>query len=67
MMRRIIRRIQKNDAEEIRITVFGYRGSEAIDIRVFFKVGADEFLPSRKGLIISRSLLKEVLKALVEV
>lgn len=60
-----VRWIKKNENEKIRIAMLDYRGSEFVDIRLFFKM-RDKFLPTRKGIVIPMGLLKQVARILQE-
>ena len=66
-MTRIIKRIPKRENEELRVSSVEYRGLKAVDIRLFYKVRDDEYLPTRKGFILPRELVKELVEALRKV
>ena len=66
MKTQIIKRIAKSGNEEIRISRLSYRETEYVDLRIFFKLTENEMLPTRKGLVISKELLQEVIKGLSE-
>ena len=61
-----LKRITKNDNEEIRITTLRYRDEDFIDLRVFAELTSSEWLPTQKGFIVSRELLEEMVAGLNE-
>ena len=65
-MTRIIKRIPKRTDEEIRVSTIEYRGMRAVDVRLFYKL-KNEFLPTRKGFILKKELVKELIAALRQV
>ncbi len=65
-MSKIIQKITKNENEEIRILSLTYRGAEYIDIRIFCRLTDNEMIPTRKGVIFPKELVKAVIKGLKE-
>ena len=63
---RLIRRIPKGENEEIRVSAVEYRGMRVVDVRLFYKL-QNEFLPTRKGFILKKELVKELIAALRQV
>jgi len=59
--------IQRNDGQEVRITLREYKGNQYVDIRMFFqpKEGGD-MLPTKKGITIPVAHLGELREALKE-
>lgn len=51
----------KNSVEKVRVSLTVYKGHELVDIRVYYKNDAGEFLPTRKGLSLSVDLFPELL------
>ena len=60
--------IERNDGQEVRITLREYKGNQYVDIRMFFqpKEGGD-MIPTKKGITIPVGQLGELRKALKEV
>jgi len=62
---KIILRLKKSEGEEIRVTEREYNGKDYVDIRQFFAPRKiTEFLPTRKGVTMSRDLLLEMVTKL---
>ena len=59
----LISRIRKNASEEIWIALSNYEGRDLLNIRAYFR-GIDGFQPTRKGVAVSISKLKELKDAL---
>lgn len=60
----IISAFQKNETEEVRLTLREYKGKSYLDLRVFFKSqGMEAFKPTRKGLTLPAELAPELEKA----
>jgi hypothetical protein len=53
----------KNGREVVRTSLGEYRGSEVIDLRVFYMNSAGTSSPTPKGLTLSRSLLPRLEEA----
>ncbi len=51
MSDKLITRMEKNSQEEIRFSLQEYRGTELIDIRVYYDAG-DVIKPTKKGISI---------------
>ena len=51
---------QKSTQEEVRASISHYKGKDYINLRVSYKAEDGEFKPSKKGLTISKDLLKEL-------
>ena len=57
--------VPKNKSEEVRIIRKFYKGTEIIDMRVFYlPPGSKEFLPSKKGLTLTTRAFREFREAL---
>lgn len=63
----IIKEITKNDDTVIRISTTQFRGQEYIDIRSYVKNQEGEYIPTKKGITLSKSVLPEVLAALQQI
>ncbi len=58
--------IQKNRAEEIRVSREEYMGHDLITVRVRFKAETGNMHPTKKGVAFSAALLPDIQKALAE-
>jgi hypothetical protein len=54
---------QKNSREEVRVCLTNWQGHALVDLRVFARQSDGEWVPTRKGLTLSRSLLPELAAA----
>ena len=61
----LIKEIQKNTREVIRINVQEFKGTNVVDVRVFFQIN-DDWVPTRKGISLTESVLDEVIEGLEE-
>jgi hypothetical protein len=55
---------EKNEKEQIRISLNEYHGIEYIDIRLFF-LSDDGFRPTKKGVTIRKDLYPELLNGVI--
>lgn len=62
----LIHEFQKNAGEKVHIQFNQYKGSDLIDIRVYYDTDNDEseWRPTRKGISIRVDLLPELLEGL---
>jgi len=59
---------QKNKFQEVRIGIREYKGNDLVDIRTWTMTqGAEEMVPTAKGVSININLLPELKKALEQV
>ncbi|MCK5581602.1 MAG: transcriptional coactivator p15/PC4 family protein [Candidatus Omnitrophica bacterium] len=59
---------KKNKFQEVRVGVREYKGNDLIDIRTWTMTqGAEEMVPTAKGVSINVTLLQELKKAISEV
>ncbi len=59
-------RIPKNKREEIRISRETFKGTDLVNVRVFFDAGEGEMRPGKQGVAFRTSLLPDVLDALTK-
>jgi hypothetical protein len=64
---RIITKMEKNSQEEIRFSLQEYRGTDLIDIRVYYDGGGRDFIPTKKGISIPLELFEEFMRQLGKV
>ncbi len=62
-----ITRMDKNSQEEIRFSLQEYRGTDLIDIRVYYDPGSGERKPTRKGISIPVDRFDEFMECLKSV
>lgn len=63
-----VRTLRKSESAEVRVSRSSWKGRDVIDIRIWFKPdGADEFVPSRKGMTIDAGRAPELIAMLSEV
>ena len=59
--------IPKTDRAEVRVTRQRHKGRDVVDIRVWWLPdGADEFVPSRKGVALDGSKVPAIIDALAK-
>ncbi len=66
MSDKLITKMEKNSQEEIRFSLQEYRGTDLIDIRVYYDAG-DVIKPTKKGISIPLDRLDEFLAKLRKV
>ena len=67
MTDRLITTMEKNSQEEIRFSLQEYRGTDLIDIRVYFDPGSGKRKPTRKGISIPVDRFDEFMECLKNV
>jgi hypothetical protein len=67
MADKLIAKMEKNSQEEIRFSLQEYRGTDLIDIRVYYGSGSDDMIPTKKGISIPLELFEEFMKQLGKV
>lgn len=60
----IIKEIEKNSKEKIRISIDEFRGHKFCSVRVYFEDDKSEWWPTKKGIAIAPHLLDGVIAAL---
>jgi len=62
----IVHEFQKNAIEKVRAEFCEYKGRELFNLRVFFQPddSNEEWLPTRKGITLSASLMPELREAI---
>lgn len=58
--------IQKNRAEEIRVSREEYMGHDLVTVRVWFKAESGDMHPTKKGVAFSAALLPDIQQALAQ-
>ena len=63
----LITKMEKNSQEEIRFTLQEYRGTDLIDIRVYFDPGSGKRKPTKKGISVPVERFDEFMQCLKNV
>ena len=57
----------KNKFQEVRVGIREFKGNDLVDVRIWtISQGADQMVPTAKGVTINIHLLPKLLKALVD-
>ena len=65
-MQKVVRAIQKNKFQEVRVSISEFKGNDLIDIRVWNAVkDSDEKSPTAKGVSLNVSLYPELKEAVL--
>ena len=67
MTDRLITTMEKNSQEEIRFSLQEYRGTDLIDIRVYFDADSGKRRPTKKGISIPVDRFDEFMECLENV
>lgn len=62
-----VARFEKNDREEVRVSIDNFHGKTLVNIRVFFRSAEGEWRPGKQGLALSTAQYRHLASALVEV
>ena len=63
----LIKEIEKNSQEKLRVSLEDYKGKEYVDMRVFVQIeGSEEWIPTKKGLTLRKETLEELREAIDE-
>ena len=62
----MIGEIQKNATERIRVSVSEYKGYTYLDLRIFFENDSGEWMPTKKGVTISKDNIESLISLLSE-
>lgn len=58
--------ISKSDTDEVRVRESNFKGKDYIDIRIYIKTQDGEFVPTKKGVMLLRDKMKELIEKLKE-
>ena len=61
----LVARFEKNKREEVRISVDNFHGKQLINMRVYYKGDAGEWLPGKQGLAISVDRYRDLAEAVL--
>jgi hypothetical protein len=62
----LIGEISKNSIEKIRVTLSEYKGYTFLDVRIYVEDDTGEWIPTKKGIAISKDNLEPLIKLLDE-
>ena len=62
--RKVISEITKDNDTVIRITTSEFKGQEYVDVRAYVKNQEGEFIPTKKGITVSKAMLPKLLEGL---
>jgi len=61
----LVTTLPKNTCEEVRVMLREYRGSELLDLRVYWRGwGATEWRPAKKGLSVGLDVIPDLIDAI---
>jgi hypothetical protein len=60
----VITKMEKNSQEEIRFSLQEYRGTDLVDIRVYYDGGSSAKIPTKKGISIPIERFEELMECL---
>ena len=58
--------VDKSEKNQVKVRESIFKDKEYIDIRIFNKNRDGEFIPTRKGVTLSKEMMKEVIRGLVK-
>lgn len=65
-MQKVVKAIQKNKFQEVRVSISEFKGNDLIDIRTWNQVkDSDEYSPTGKGVSLNVSLYPELKEAIL--
>ena len=62
----IVAKFEKNSKEEVRLTVDEYKGRKILNIRVYYRSQAGEWLPGKQGLALSVDRYRDLAEAILK-
>ena len=65
-MQKVIRDIEKNSSNKIRISLTEFKGNNFVDLRVYYEDEEGEYKPTKKGVALKPELIPQVIEALQE-
>lgn len=65
-MQKVIKDIEKNANNKIRISITEFKGNNYIDLRVYYEDDAGEYKPTKKGITFTPELISQVIESLQE-
>jgi hypothetical protein len=65
-MQKIIKDIEKNATNKIRVSVTEFKGNNYIDLRVYYEDEAGEYKPTKKGVTFRPDQISQVIDGLLQ-
>lgn len=65
-MQKIIKDIEKNMNNRIRISITEFKGNNYIDVRVYYEDDSGEYKPTKKGVAFRPDLISQVIDGLLQ-
>ena len=65
-MQKVLKDIQKNASNRIRISLTEFKGHDFVDLRVYYEDEAGEYKPTKKGVAFNPDLISQVIDALLQ-
>ena len=63
----IVKEITKNNDTVIRVSTSEFKGQSYVDVRAYVKNQEGEFIPTKKGITVSKAMLPEIIEALKQI
>ncbi|MCK4904894.1 transcriptional coactivator p15/PC4 family protein [bacterium] len=65
-MQKIIKDIEKNANNKIRVSISEFKGNNYVDVRVFYEDDEGEYKPTKKGVAFRPELISQVIDGLLQ-
>ncbi|MBU0533202.1 MAG: transcriptional coactivator p15/PC4 family protein [Candidatus Omnitrophica bacterium] len=65
-MQKIIKDIEKNGNNKIRVSISEFKGNNYIDVRVYYEDDEGEYKPTKKGVTFTPELISQVIDGLLQ-
>ena len=65
-MQKIIKDIEKNATNKIRVSITEFKGNNYIDLRVYYEDDAGEYKPTKKGITFRPDQISQVMDGLLQ-
>ncbi len=65
-MQKIVKDIEKNANNKIRISITEFKGNNYIDVRVYYEDDAGEYKPTKKGVTFRPDQISQVMDGLLQ-
>lgn len=63
-MPKLIKEIEKNSSNKIRVSLTDFKGHDFVDVRVYYEDEDGEYKPTKKGIALKPEVIPEVIEAL---
>jgi hypothetical protein len=65
-MQKVIKDIEKNASNKIRISLTEFKGYDLIDLRVYYEDEEGDYKPTKKGIALKPEIIPQVIEGLQE-